>query len=131
MKTQPAQELVIEAHSKAIEILRERGLDYGDGYRSFDEAAVVASILSRKEITAYDVIAVLIGLKTSRAGAQHEKIGGTTIEKFENVLQDMMNYVGFLQVMSFRDRDSIIGGGKDGEEDKQKETSTTGSDKAL
>ncbi len=52
----------------AKEIIAERGADYGGFMESFNRASTIATALTNKNITPYDVAAVMMAVKQSRIG---------------------------------------------------------------
>jgi hypothetical protein len=50
----------------AKEIISERGSDYGGFVESFNRASAIASTLSGKDITPYDVAVVMMAVKQAR-----------------------------------------------------------------
>jgi small nuclear ribonucleoprotein (snRNP)-like protein len=74
----------------ANNIVYERGEEkerqYGDFFKNMEDAASIASIMSKKEITAEDVYHSLIGLKFARESNTH---------KYDNIM-DAIAYIASL-----------------------------------
>ena len=70
MKTsrQPKQQRVsqVKILDDAKEIISERESDYGKFVESFNRASAIASTLSGKDITSYDVAVVMMAVKQAR-----------------------------------------------------------------
>lgn len=52
----------------AKDIITERGADYGGFIESFNRAATIASALTGKTITQYDVASIMMAVKQARIG---------------------------------------------------------------
>lgn len=83
---------------ECAEILNRKGADYGT--ENFKEAAQIASILSKKDFDAQDVVHCLIGIKMARLANLDYIVEEPKNESVKDTVRDLLNYV----VLSRRER---------------------------
>jgi len=81
--------------NKCAEVLDKKGTDWG--FSNFEDAALIAGVITRKEFTREDVAAIMVGLKLSRYASITWNNATPLHEPLTDTIIDAMNYINLME----------------------------------